>query len=100
MADTPLTVVGAGVVGLAVAARLAPRFPGLVVLERRDRHGTEISSRNSEVIHAGLYYPTGSAKARFCVRGKELLYEMCERRGIPCTRTGQARGGGGRRGGG
>jgi L-2-hydroxyglutarate oxidase LhgO len=89
MADTPLTVIGAGVGGLAVAARLAPRLPGLVILERRERHGTETSSRNSEVIHAGLYYPTGSAKARFCVRGKELLYETCERRGVPFDRIGK-----------
>jgi len=83
MADTPLTVVGAGVVGLAVAARLAPRFPGLVVLERREGHGRETSSRNSEVVHAGLYYPTGSAKARLCVRGRELVYEACARLGVP-----------------
>jgi len=89
MADTPLTVIGAGVAGLAVAARLAPRFPGLVLLERRERHGTEVSSRNSEVIHGGLYYPTGSAKARCCVRGKELLYQTCERRGIPFARLGK-----------
>lgn len=89
MADTPLTVIGAGVVGLAVAARLSPRFPGLVILERRERHGTETSSRNSEVIHAGLYYPTGSAKARFCVRGKKLLYELCERLGVPFDRMGK-----------
>lgn len=89
MADTPLTIVGAGVVGLAVAARLAPRFPELVVLERRERHGTESSSRNSEVVHAGFYYPTGSLKARLCVRGKELLYEACERHGIPYRRTGK-----------
>ena len=89
MADTPLTVVGAGVAGLAVAARLAPRFPELVILERRDRHGTEASSRNSEVIHAGLYYPPGSLKARLCVRGKELLYEACERHGIAHRRTGK-----------
>jgi L-2-hydroxyglutarate oxidase LhgO len=86
MADTPLTVVGAGVVGLAVAARLAPRLPDLVVLERRDRHGTETSSRNSEVIHAGMYYPTGTLKARLCVRGKEMLYELCERLGVPHRR--------------
>jgi L-2-hydroxyglutarate oxidase LhgO len=86
MADTPLTVVGAGVVGLAVAARLAVRFPETVVLERRERHGTETSSRNSEVIHAGLYYPTGSLKARLCVRGNRLLYELCESRGIPHRR--------------
>jgi L-2-hydroxyglutarate oxidase LhgO len=89
MADTPLTVVGAGVAGLAVAARLAPRFPDLVILERHDRHGTEASSRNSEVIHAGFYYPTGSLKARLCVRGKELLYETCARRGVPHRRTGK-----------
>lgn len=82
-----MTVIGAGVVGLAVAARLAPRFPELVVLERRARHGTETSSRNSEVIHAGLYYPTGSLKARLCVRGKAMLYELCERLGVPHRRV-------------
>ncbi len=82
MADVPLTVVGAGVVGLAVAARVAPRFPDLVLLERRERHGQETSSRNSEVIHAGMYYPTGSWKARLSVRGNALLYEMCQRQRI------------------
>lgn len=87
MADTPVAIVGAGVVGLAVAARLAPRFPELVVLERRERHGSETSSRNSEVVHAGLYYPTGSWKARLCVRGRQLLYETCERLGVPHRRT-------------
>jgi L-2-hydroxyglutarate oxidase LhgO len=89
MADTPLTIVGAGVVGLAVAARLAPRHPELVVLERRDRHGTETSSRNSEVVHGGMYYPTGSAKARLCVRGRALLYEACDRLGVPYRKTGK-----------
>jgi L-2-hydroxyglutarate oxidase LhgO len=87
MADTPLTIVGAGVVGLAVAARLAPRFPETVVLERRERHGTETSSRNSEVVHAGMYYPAGTLKARLCVRGNRLLYERCERLEIPHRRT-------------
>lgn len=89
MPDTPLTVIGAGVVGLAVAARLAPRHPELVVLERRDRHGSEASSRNSEVIHAGMYYPAGSLKARLCVRGRALLYELCERLDVPYRRTGK-----------
>jgi len=89
MADTPLTVVGAGVVGLAVAARLAPRHRELVVLERRERHGTETSSRNSEVVHAGMYYPTGSLKARLCVRGRQLLYDRCERLGVPHRRIGK-----------
>ena len=98
MADTPLTIVGAGVVGLAVAARLARRFPETVVLERRERHGTETSSRNSEVIHAGMYYPAGTRKARLCVRGKHLLYELCERQGVPHRRITQAhRGHGARR---
>jgi L-2-hydroxyglutarate oxidase LhgO len=87
MADTPLTVVGAGVVGLAVAARLAARFPETIVLERRERHGTETSSRNSEVIHAGMYYPTGTLKARLCVRGNPLLYELCQRLEVPHRRT-------------
>jgi L-2-hydroxyglutarate oxidase LhgO len=82
MADVPLTIIGAGVVGLALAARLAPRLPGLVVVERHRRHGTETSSRNSEVIHAGMYYPTGSLKARLCVRGAPLLYEFCQARGV------------------
>ncbi len=66
MADTPLTIVGAGVVGLAVAARLAPRYPELVILERRERHGSETSSPNSEVIHGGMYYPAGSLKSSWC----------------------------------
>jgi L-2-hydroxyglutarate oxidase LhgO len=86
MADTSLTVVGAGVVGLAVAARLAVRFPNLVILERRERHGAETSSRNSEVIHGGMYYPEGTLKARLCVRGNRLLYELCERHAVPHRR--------------
>ncbi len=89
MADVGLTVVGAGVVGLAVAARLAPRHPDLVVLERRERHGQETSSRNSEVIHAGLYYPPASLKARLCVEGNRLLYELLERHGLPHRRLGK-----------
>jgi L-2-hydroxyglutarate oxidase LhgO len=89
MADTPVTVVGAGVVGLAVAARMAARFPELVILERRERHGSETSSRNSEVIHGGMYYPAGSRKARLCVRGNRLLYELCARAAIPHRRIGK-----------
>jgi L-2-hydroxyglutarate oxidase LhgO len=87
MADTSLTIVGAGVVGLAVAARMAPTHPDLVILERRERHGQETSSRNSEVIHAGMYYPTDSLKARLCVEGNRRLYELAERHAIPHRRT-------------
>ncbi|HVR70630.1 MAG TPA: NAD(P)/FAD-dependent oxidoreductase [Vicinamibacteria bacterium] len=86
MADVGVTVVGAGVVGLAVAARLAPRHPDLILLERREKPGQEQSSRNSEVIHAGMYYPTGSLKARLCVEGRDRLYERCARKGIPHAR--------------
>jgi L-2-hydroxyglutarate oxidase LhgO len=86
VADVELTVIGAGVVGLAVAARLAKHFPGLLVLERRPRHGQETSSRNSEVIHAGIYYTPGSLKAQLCVEGKERLYQYCQQRGLPHRR--------------
>jgi L-2-hydroxyglutarate oxidase LhgO len=83
MSDTSLTVIGAGAVGLAIAARLAERFPDLILLERREHHGAETSSRNSEVIHAGMYYTPGSLKARLCVEGNRLLYEYCEKHEVP-----------------
>jgi L-2-hydroxyglutarate oxidase LhgO len=89
MADTALTVIGGGVVGLAIAARLAPRHPDLVVLERYAKHGQETSSRNSEVIHGGMYYPEGSLKARLCVEGNREMYAICEANGIPHKRCGK-----------
>jgi L-2-hydroxyglutarate oxidase LhgO len=76
-------VVGAGVVGLAVARALALRGLETVVVESAKGIGQGVSSRNSEVIHAGLYYTPGSAKARLCVRGKELLYAFCASHGVP-----------------
>jgi L-2-hydroxyglutarate oxidase LhgO len=82
-------VVGAGVVGLATAARLARPGNNVVVLERHHRHGLETSSRNSEVIHAGLYYPSGSLKAKLCVEGRRKLYELCEKNDIFYRRTGK-----------
>src|ERR671913_626631 len=89
MPDTGLTVIGGGVVGLAVAARLAPRHPDLVVLERRERHGQETSSRNSEVIHGGMYYPTGSLKARLCVQGRRALYPFLESHKVDFRKCGK-----------
>ena len=82
-------VVGAGVVGLAVARALALQGREVLVLEAASAIGTGISSRNSEVIHAGLYYPEGSLKARWCVRGRQLLYAYCEARAIPHRRCGK-----------
>lgn len=82
-------VVGAGVVGLAVARALAQLGRDVLVLERHELIGSEISSRNSEVIHAGIYYPTGSLKAHTCVRGKALLYEYCQAYNVPHERLGK-----------
>ena len=84
-----MLVVGAGVVGLACAAALARAGHGVIVAEQHERIATETTARNSEVIHAGLYYPPGSLKARLCVAGREALYERCEKRGIPHRRTGK-----------
>ena len=82
-------VVGAGVVGLAIARALAQSGREVVVLEGGDGIGTGISSRNSEVVHAGIYYDTGSLKARLCVAGKHALYEFCQSRGVPVRRIGK-----------
>jgi L-2-hydroxyglutarate oxidase LhgO len=82
-------VVGAGVVGLAVARALALQGREVMVLEALPAFGTVTSARNSEVIHAGLYYPAGSLKARLCVQGRDLLYAYCAQRGVPYRRCGK-----------
>ena len=82
-------VIGAGAVGLAVARALARSGREVVILEAADAFGTETSSRNSEVIHAGIYYPAGSLKARLCVQGRRQLYAYCEERGIAHRRCGK-----------
>ena len=89
MEELDAAVIGAGVVGLAVARALAQAGREVVILEAEDAIGTHTSSRNSEVIHAGIYYPKGSAKARLCVRGKHLLYAYCAARGVPHRRLGK-----------
>ena len=90
MADAvDCVVVGAGVVGLAVARALALQGREVMVLESADAIGTGISSRNSEVIHAGLYYPTDSLKAKLCVRGRDMLYAYCIERNVPHRRCGK-----------
>ncbi len=82
-------VVGAGVVGLAIARQLALSGDEVVVLEAADAIGTETSSRNSEVIHAGIYYAKDSLKARFCVAGKAMLYEYCASHGVAHRNSGK-----------
>ena len=88
-ADIDCVVIGAGVVGLAIARALAQSGREVLVAEATEAIGTGTSSRNSEVIHAGIYYPAGSLKARLCVRGKHLLYAYCAERGIPHKRLGK-----------
>ncbi len=82
-ADVETIVIGAGAVGLAVARALALRGQEVMVLEQHDLIGSETSSRNSEVIHAGIYYPPGSLRAKLCVDGKAMLYRFCADNGVP-----------------
>jgi L-2-hydroxyglutarate oxidase LhgO len=82
-------VIGAGVVGLAVARALAMAGREVVILESENAFGTATSARNSEVIHAGIYYPNGSVRARVCVRGKQLLYDYCASHGVAHQRCGK-----------
>lgn len=88
-ADIEAVVIGAGVVGLAIGRALALRGQEVVVLEQHDLIGSETSSRNSEVIHAGLYYPTGSLRAKLCVAGKQMLYQFCTENGVTHKRCGK-----------
>ncbi|MDD5029547.1 MAG: NAD(P)/FAD-dependent oxidoreductase [Rhodoferax sp.] len=89
MDQVDAVVIGAGVVGLAVARSLALAGRGVLVLEAANTIGSGTSSRNSEVIHAGIYYATGSLKARLCVQGNAMLYDYCARRGIDHRRCGK-----------
>jgi L-2-hydroxyglutarate oxidase LhgO len=87
--DIETVVIGAGIVGLAIAAELSARGQDVLVLERNDGIGQETSSRSSEVIHAGIYYPNGSLKARLCVEGKARLYAFAAENSVGLRRTGK-----------
>ncbi|CAG0994216.1 2-hydroxyglutarate dehydrogenase [Myxococcaceae bacterium] len=87
--EVDVAVIGAGIVGLATAAAFARKRRSVLVVERHDAIARETTSRSSEVLHAGLYYPPGSSKARFCVAGRERIEERCARLGIPARRTGK-----------
>ncbi|MDY0873353.1 NAD(P)/FAD-dependent oxidoreductase [Dongia rigui] len=82
-------VIGAGVIGLAIARRLARAGHEVVIVDTADAIGSETSSRNSEVIHAGIYYPTGSLKAQLCVSGRKALYRYCAARAVPHRQCGK-----------
>ncbi len=87
--STDIAIIGAGVIGLAIASKLALKSDDVVILERNASFGQEASSRNSEVIHAGMNYPPGTLKASLCVEGKNLLYEICSKNSIPFKKTGK-----------
>jgi L-2-hydroxyglutarate oxidase LhgO len=89
MDSVDTVVIGAGVVGLAIARRLAMAGQEVVLLEQESEFGTVTSARNSEVIHAGIYYETGSLKAQLCVEGNRRLYEFCESHGVSHRRCGK-----------
>ncbi len=89
MESVDVIVVGAGVVGLAVAAKLSKAYPQVLIVDQNIHFGEETSSRNSEVIHAGIYYPDNSLKAKLCVKGKKLLYQYCQQRHIPHEKMGK-----------
>lgn len=89
MHDTDVTIIGAGIIGLAIAAEIARPGLRIFILEKNSAHGGGISSRNSEVIHGGIYYPAGSLKAALCVAGNSMLYELAAKNGIPHKKTGK-----------
>jgi L-2-hydroxyglutarate oxidase LhgO len=84
-----ITIVGAGIIGLAIASQVASEDRDVYVLEKNRTFGQEASSRNSEVVHSGVHYPKDSLKAITCIEGNALLYELCQRRGIGCKKLGK-----------
>ncbi|MFH1287744.1 MAG: NAD(P)/FAD-dependent oxidoreductase [bacterium] len=89
MDEVRITIIGAGVAGLAIASELSKKYDDIIVLEKHDKFGQETSSRNSEVIHSGIYYPQGSLKAKLCLEGAECLYEICRKHSIPHKKLGK-----------
>ncbi len=87
--DAEITIIGAGVVGLAIAEKISEVSDNVFLIEKHPTFGQETSSRNSEVIHAGIYYPKGSLKSRLCVEGKTLLYDYCKKYEIPFNNCGK-----------
>ena len=87
--DAEITIIGAGVIGLAIAEKLSKNNGNVFLIEKYPTFGQETSSRNSEVIHAGIYYPEGSLKAKLCVEGKGLLYEYCNKYEVPYKNCGK-----------
>ena len=78
-----IAIVGAGIVGLAIAERLSQIYKNIIVIDKEQTFGQHVSSRNSEVIHSGFYYPENSLKSKLCVNGNSLMYAFCDKYNIP-----------------
>ncbi len=89
MINTEVLIIGSGVIGLSIARALSSRGLDVILIEKEDRSGEGVSSRNSGVIHAGMYYPTNSLKANLCVTGNKMLYDYCDEKKIPHQRLGK-----------
>ncbi len=89
MEKTDILIIGAGVIGLAVAKELSFNRKDIVIVEKNKSFGQETSSRNSEVIHGGMYYPSGTLKAELCINGRHLLYQLCNEKKIPHKKIGK-----------
>jgi L-2-hydroxyglutarate oxidase LhgO len=87
--DAEITIIGAGVIGLAIAEKISGKYSNIFIIEKHPTFGQETSSRSSEVIHAGIYYPRESLKAKLCVEGKSLLYDYCRKYEIPVNNCGK-----------
>jgi L-2-hydroxyglutarate oxidase LhgO len=87
--DADITIIGAGVIGLAIAQKVSETYKNVFVVEKNKTFGQETSSRNSEVVHAGIYYPEGSLKAKLCMEGNSLLYDYCTDKEIPFNKCGK-----------
>ena len=82
-------IIGAGIIGLSIAHKLCQHFDNILLIEKEKTFGSHVSSRNSEVIHSGIYYPTDSLKAKLCVRGNKLMYEFAEKYDIKYKHCGK-----------
>lgn len=89
MERSKIVIIGAGVVGLAIATRLSEKYDDILVIEKHNSFGQETSSRNSEVIHASIYYPKHFLKGKLCLRGNEMLYDLCQKNDIPYKNCGK-----------
>ena len=87
--DAKITIIGVGVVGLAIAFQLSKKYDSIFVVEKNNNFGEETSARSSEVVHSGIYYPSDSLKTKLCIEGRELLYDFCDEFDVTYNKCGK-----------